>query len=384
MSAQRAAVRLEIAEATWSPSSGLVEHAGGAAAALDVNGEPVAVGSADKLRAQFAGLPVREAPGVLMPGLVDCHAHLECAALAGLVPGGIGLGAWVGNLVRTRAPMTHGDLRAAALRAAKEMRALGTVAVADVCTLLATAPILGEAGLMGLSLLEVVGANDAAANAAIADARLRSTEPCSAPDVAAVPVPHSVYGTAPSAFAQLRQPGQGVRSVHVCEHDDEHAWLERGEGPFAPFLLSKGAVAPGERPLPFLERLDAIGSATLLVHLVTAAPDELASAARKGATAVLCPRSNLHIGGRLPDLRAVRAAGIPYVLGTDSLASAPDHDLLGEVAVLAEDFPDVPADELLEAATVRGAKVLGLRRHPWVRIDRGRLGFLVPRGGGAA
>lgn len=374
-------MRIEIAEATWSPATGLVEPMGGAAVALDARGEPVAFGSAKELRARFPGAREIEGPGVMMPGLVDCHAHLECAALAGMVPGGIGLGAWVGSLVRTRMPMTNGDLHAAALKAAKEMRALGTVAVADVCTLLATQPILAEAGLMGLSLLEVVGANDTAVTAALADARLRSTEPARSEEVHGVPVPHSVYGTAASGFAQLRQPGQGVRSVHVSEHEDEHAWLERGEGPFAPFLLSKGATPPGQRPLPFLDSMSAIGSATLLVHLVTASADELQMAAARGATAVLCPRSNLHIGGRLPDLRAVRTSGLPYVLGTDSLASTPDHDLLGEVAVLAEDFPDVPADELLEAATTRGAKALGLQRHPWVRIDRSRLGFLVPRRG---
>ncbi|WP_373046391.1 amidohydrolase family protein [Vulgatibacter sp.] len=377
------AVRLEIADAVWSPQTGLLEPAGGAAAALDVRGEAVAFGPAREIEQRFSGLPRKAGQGVLLPGLVDCHAHLECAALASKVPGGDGLGPWVSRLVQTRMPMTKGDLEAEALRAAKEMRALGTVAVADVCTLLATAPILGEAGLMGLSLLEVVGANEPAIAAALQDARLRSTTPCAAPEVIPVLVPHSAYGTMPGAFAQLKGQG-GVRSVHAAEHEDENAWLERGEGPFAPFLLSKGAVPPRQRPLPFLDSLGALGSATLLVHLVTASDAELRMAADRGATAVLCPRSNLHIGGRLPDLRAIRAAGIPYVLGTDSLASTPDHDLLGEVAVLAEDFPDVPADELLEAATTRGAQVLGLTRHPWVRVARSRLGFLVPRTGAEA
>ena len=53
--------------------------------------------------------------------------------------------------------------------------------------------------------------------------------------------------------------------------------------------------------------------------------------------------------------------------------------MLGEVAVLAEDFADVPADEILTAATVGGARALGLRHHPHVRIPWSRLGFLVPR-----
>jgi cytosine/adenosine deaminase-related metal-dependent hydrolase len=377
------AVRLEIADAYWTPHTGLVEPKGGAAVALDASGEAVESGTAKDLAARYPRLKKREGEGVLLPGLVDCHAHLECAALSGLVPTSDGLGSWVSTLVKARMPMTEGDLHAKALAAAKEMRALGTVAVADVCTLLSTAPILAEAGLMGLSLLEVVGANEEALNLALADARKRAAAPMSSAEVGAVPVPHSCYGMAAQGFAALSRPGEGVRSVHAAEHEDENAWLERGEGPFAPFLLSKGAVPPGLRPLPFLDGLQAIGPATLLVHLVTANAEELRMAASRGATAVLCPRSNLHIGGKLPDLRAVRAAGLPWVLGTDSLASTPDHDLLGEVALLAEDFPDVPADEILEAATVRGAKALGLKRHPWVRIDRSRLGFLLPRAGAA-
>lgn len=371
-------VALQIADAHWSPEEGLVVPEGGAAVAVDAWGQAVEQGAAAELEARHPTLPREEGPGVLLPGLVDCHAHLECAALAGKVPPAGGLAGWVGALVRTRAPMSHEELEQAALRAAHEMRALGTVAVADVCTLLSTAPILRKAALLGLSLLEVVGADDASATQALEDAQARLQAAPGDESVQVRAIPHSTHGTTPAAIEALRGES-GVRSIHVAEHDDEDAWLERGEGPFAPFLLSRGATFPGMRAIEHLERLGAIGAETLLVHLVTASPDELARAASLGATAVLCPRSNLHIGGRLPDLRAVRQAGLPWVLGTDSLASTPDHDLLGEVAVLAEDFADVPADEILTAATVGGARALGLRHHPHVRIPWSRLGFLVPR-----
>src|SRR5690606_35646752 len=152
------------------------------------------------------------------------------------------------------------------------------------------------------------------------------------------------------------------------EHEDEVDWLLRGEGAFAAFLRSKGAVSPQRRPIAHLHELGALGRRTLLVHAVLATEEELAQTRAAGATLVLCPRSNLHIGGKLPDLRAIRKAGIPWVLGTDSLVSTPDHDLLGEVRTLAEAFPEVPLGELLRAATTGGAAALGLEVHPWVRI----------------
>lgn len=361
------APRLLVGEALWSPEAGFVRLRGPVAALLDHLGVAREHGPAGELAAKHPHLPVDEGEGVLLPGFVDCHAHLELAALAGAVPGGGGLGAWVARLVRVRAGIPEEDFLPAALQAAQEMRALGTVAAADVCTNLATAPILREAGLLGLSLLEVVGADDAAAERAFAhgEARRGAHPPTEGLDVRLVP--HSAYGTAPSAIRRLAGPA-GVRSIHAAEHEDEDRWLLEGGGPFAPFLLSRGAVPPRLRALPFLDDLRAMGEETLLVHLVTASEDELRAARLRGATAVLCPRSNLHIGGRLPDLPAIRRSGIPWVLGTDSLASTPDHDLLGEVRLLAEAFPEVGLHELLEAATVRGARALGLPSHPWVRI----------------
>jgi cytosine/adenosine deaminase-related metal-dependent hydrolase len=101
---------------------------------------------------------------------------------------------------------------------------------------------------------------------------------------------------------------------------------------------------------------------------MTCADDEsFRLAARRGAVTVLCPRSNLAIGGRLPRWRAAREASCRVALGTDSLASTASLDLLADVAVLARDGAD-PA-WLLEAATIGGARALGLWMPPgWIEV----------------
>lgn len=405
--------RILVGEALWSPGSGLLQPEGGAAVLVDAEGSEVEKGPAPALREKHPSVPVDEGAGLLMPGLVDCHVHLECAVLAGQVPGGVGLSRWIGRLLQVRSTYTIEQTEEAARATAAAIRALGTVAVADVCTFLTTAPILAEAGLVGASFLEVLAMNDEDAAAALEGARARRDAAPATPAVDVRMVPHSPYGTTAQAIRALagsRAPAQtaeapselevpgvyavglaleggmpaipagewereapGVRSIHAAEHADEIDWLVRGEGAFAEVLRKKGATSPGEAPLRWLDSLGAIGGETLLVHLVAASPEELALAAQRGATAVLCARSNLHIGGRLPDLAAIRAAGLPYVLGTDSLASTPDHDLLGEVRALAAGFPEVPLGELLAAATTGGAAALGLRSHPWVRVDKERI-----------
>ncbi len=119
---------------------------------------------------------------------------------------------------------------------------------------------------------------------------------------------------------------------------------------------------PRKSPVAYLASLGAFETATppLLVHMVHASADDRRLAREAGATVVLCPRSNLHIGGRLPDVDAFVADGLPLAIGTDSLASVPDLSLWAEMATLAAHFPAVPAARWLEAATRGGARALGL------------------------
>jgi cytosine/adenosine deaminase-related metal-dependent hydrolase len=129
---------------------------------------------------------------------------------------------------------------------------------------------------------------------------------------------------------------------------------------------------PRLAPCAYLAHLGAFGGPAppLLVHMVHASPDDRARARAAGATVVLCPRSNLHIGGRLPDVHALIEDGLRLALGTDSLGSAPDLSLWAEMQTLARALPDVPARLWLDAASAGGARALGLPHLG--AIERGR------------
>ncbi len=118
----------------------------------------------------------------------------------------------------------------------------------------------------------------------------------------------------------------------------------------------------GRSPVATLAELGAFDGdhPPLLVHMVHADDEDRRLAARAGATAVLCPRSNLHIGGVLPDVAGLMVDGVAIALGTDSLASSPDISLWGEMATLAAHLPSVPGHRWLDAATRGGAHALGL------------------------
>jgi cytosine/adenosine deaminase-related metal-dependent hydrolase len=350
------------------------------AVVLDGDGRVVALGPRAELARTFAGLPEERGEGALLPGLVNAHTHLELAHLAGAVPGGAGLVAWVGRLISVARP-TSADAQTAAAAAAKAAVDLGTAAVGDVGNTVAAVRGIADAGLQGTFFHELVGSREARTGDALADAARERDEHVRAhgwPDrLAYVPAPHAPYSVGAELFRRIfaaaARTGRAT-TVHVAEGQGELALLLDGEGPWVEILESmgvpRGSRTPGLRPVPYLASLGAFDGPQppLLVHMVLAGEEDLTLARRHRAPVVLCPRSNLHVAGRLPDLPAMVALGLDLALGTDSLASSPDMSLWGEMAALAAAFPALPPSTWLTAATAGGARALGL----------GTLGAIAP------
>jgi len=340
--------------------------------ALADDGTVLAVGSRAEVRAEFPDAVEERAAGVLLPALVNAHCHLELSGHADGVPGGHGLFAWATTLMAVRKTDTPDQQREAAARAATAAVALGTAAIGDVGNALAAAPGIGRAGLGGVLFHELFGSREIATGDALKDAARERAE--AAPGwperLGYVPAPHAPFSVGPELFARIFAAAAAAgraTSVHVAEDEDEVALLRDGSGRW-PALLAGMGVDPSTRvphksPVAYLASLGAFQTETppLLVHMVHADADDRRLAREAGATVVLCPRSNLYIGGRLPDVDALIADDVPLAIGTDSLASVPDLSLWAELATLAAHFPAVPAARWLEAATRGGARALGLR-----------------------
>jgi cytosine/adenosine deaminase-related metal-dependent hydrolase len=343
------------------------------AVALDEDDVLRAVGPRAELRRRYADAAETRGEGALLPGLVNAHTHLELSDLAGEVPGGAGLVAWTSACAHAAEEHTHEQRRDAALAAAAEAVRLGTAAVGDVGNSLAALPGIAAAGLRGTLFHELLGSRQARTGDALADAareRVAATKKQPWPvGLGYVPAPHAPYSADPglleSIFAAAARAGLPT-SIHVAEDEDEVALLRDGTGRWPAVLAAMGvdvaARVPRQSPVEYLAHRGAFAGPTppLLVHMVHASRDDRRIAREVGATIVLCPRSNLHIGGRLPDVPAMLAEGLDLAVGTDSLASTPDLSPFGEVAKLAGHFPAVPALRWLELATRGGAHALRL------------------------
>lgn len=343
------------------------------AAVVDDDGTIVAVGQARDvlLHPDHARLPTERVHGVVFPGLVNAHTHLELSALRGRVPGGRGFVPWVEGLIAARTELSAEEEEEGVLAAVRELEATGTVAVGEVTNTLAAVHALARAHIGGCVFHEVFGADPARVEVRLRGLALDVLErvsPWPTTDLTYAIAPHTLF-TLDRTFARAfveEARSRGVRtSLHLAEHPAERRALETGEGPVVEWLSRQLRIDasslpwPRQGPFATADALGALSPHVLLVHLTDARLDELALVARRGAPVVLCPRSNLTIEAQLPPLLAVLQAGIAPALGTDSLASNASLDVLAEARALRARFPTVPGWELVRMATWNGARALG-------------------------
>jgi cytosine/adenosine deaminase-related metal-dependent hydrolase len=348
------------------------------ALALDDRGVVLGLGSRTELRRAHPQGVEERVEGALLPGLVNAHCHLELSALAALgdrpIGGGTGLVDWALEVMPLSAAVTSEERRVAAARAAAATVRAGTAALGDTGNSVAAVAGLAAAGLRGMFFHELVGSRETRTGDALADAAAEQEREFGSAarwpqEIAYVPAPHAPYSVGADLlrriFAAAARAGLPT-SVHLAEDEDEVALLRDGGGRW-PAVLETMGVDPATRiprrsPLAYLASLGAFETPAppLLVHMVHAGADDrrLARAAR--ATVVLCARSNLHIGRRLPDVPALLGDGVSLALGTDSLASTPDLSLWGEIETLRSHFPAIPEAVWLEAATRGGAQAMRL------------------------
>jgi cytosine/adenosine deaminase-related metal-dependent hydrolase len=351
------------------------------AVVVDDAGIVVDLGPAGEILPRHGGLGAERVRGVLLPGLVNAHTHLELSALRGQVPGGAGFVPWVEQLIGMRAEARPEDDDAAVEQAVAELDAFGTVAVGEVSNVLSAVRPLARRGFVGRVFHEVFGIERAPLEQRVADLPKIVAERVGewpTPDLAYTPTPHTLYTTHGTVVRRLareaRERGSRI-SLHLAEHAAERRFLEQGDGPIPGWYESRLRLRrdllewPGKSPIALADDLGALGPHVICVHLTDARPEELDVVARRGAPVVFCPRSNLFIETRLPPLLAARSAGILPGLGTDSLASNASLDVLSEARALADRFSTVPARDLLRMATWEGARALG--RDDVGRVARG-------------
>jgi cytosine/adenosine deaminase-related metal-dependent hydrolase len=305
--------------------------------------------------------------GVLLPGLVNAHCHLELSHLAGQVDTSRGFVSWVEEVVEKRLVTDEKEVRAGARRGISQLEATGTVAVGDVSNALKHLDLLEESSLKGVVFHELLSwdpgkaplllaASDKIASLAKSGQRLRTQVRVAA---------HAPHSVSPKLMQGILERG-GPFAIHLAESPVETEFLATGAGEWAAFLARRGAgrvkfTAPALSPVRYLDSVGALRRGLVAAHCIHCDAGDRALLAERGVHAVICPRSNAALGVGTADVPALLEAGVPLALGTDSLAGVETLDLLSEAAALQRSFPSLDPAVIVRMATQGGADALGLK-----------------------
>jgi len=302
-------------------------------------------------------------PGVLLPGLVNAHCHLELSHMAGRLGGAAGFVDWVERLVTTRPQDPPDVVRRRASAGIQELEDTGTAGVGDVSNALAHLDLLARSSLRARVFFELIGWDPETAAKVIegAHSRLAGVEPAERVMVSlAAHAPHSVSAPLLRAMAD----SGGVSALHLAESPHERRFLHGRDPEWSAFLARRGLghvpfVPPHLSPVGYLDRLGVLHPGLVAAHAVQVDEGDCAVLAARGVAVVLCPRSNQALDVGLAPVPELRAAGVRLSMGTDSLASVPSLDLWEDVLALHRAFPSLEPEWLVRTATQGGAEALG-------------------------
>jgi aminodeoxyfutalosine deaminase len=341
---------------------------------LPVDAPPIRDGAVvvSRGRVEWVG-PRRDAPsgsvddlgaGVLMPGLVNAHCHLELSHLSDLRAERSGFVPWVGAVIRARQASAPERARACAAEAIGWLeRETATVAVGDVSNTLDALPPLLASTLYAVVFHELLAWDPARADEVMAAAEARQAAAGGGDRVRIRLAAHAPHSVSPALFARLRERG-GPAAVHLAESPAECAFLRDGTGEWPAFLRERGLghvpwQPSGLSPVQYLDRLGVLRPGLLAAHAVHTDDDDAATLARRGVAVAVCPSSNRNLGVGVAPVERLLAAGVRVCLGTDSAASGDDLDVAREMRELARQHPEVPRREIIRMATAAGAAALG-------------------------
>jgi cytosine/adenosine deaminase-related metal-dependent hydrolase len=300
----------------------------------------------------------------ILPGLVNAHTHLDLTGLRGQCPPSTDFTSWLRAVIQHRRNTSGAQIKQDIRAGLAESLAHGTTLLGDISGQGESWDVLVSAPVRAVIFRELLGLTADRAKQAqeTAESWLRAHGPTPTCWPGLSPhAPYSVRGSLLQVIEWLARNYDAPLSVHLAESQAELQLLRSHEGPFVPFLSDLGVwdvegLAGDETDFVSLTRA---GTPTLLVHGNYLTPF---TAIRRNGTVVYCPRTHAAFGHTLHPFREFSTRGVRVALGTDSLASNPDLNVLGEVRYLHEQFPEIPGAVLLELATQAGAEALGWER----------------------
>jgi 5-methylthioadenosine/S-adenosylhomocysteine deaminase len=331
------------------------------AVAID-HGAIVAVGAASKITAAYHGKETINARGMaVLPGFVNTHTHAAMVLFRGIADDR-DLMDWLQHYIfpAEAKNVTADFVKWGTRLAAAEMIRSGTTTFTDMyyfeSDVAAEAKRAGLRGVLGETLIDFPVADNKTWDEAIAYIRKFVKQWQGDRLITPALAPHAPYTVSKEHLQQIRALATELRApilIHVSETRDEIKQI-----------TDKTGMTPGK----YLDSIGFLGHDVVAAHCVWLTDDEIKIFAAKRVGVAHNPESNMMLASGAAPVVAMRAAGVNVGLGTDGPAGSNNNlDMVEEMASAARlqkvsrnDPKALTARDVLEMATIAGARVLGL------------------------
>lgn len=342
---------------------------------VDENG--VIIGVYESNAKEISNQSVIKHKGIITPGFVNAHCHLELSHLKGRFDKHTGLVPFIKSVIGNRNG-SENEILKAMQEADAEMKQNGIVAVGDIVNNALSKEIKAKSSLYYHTFVEILCFEPEKAQEVFRDGLALCESFDGLPSSITPHAPYSVCKEIFRFLKQLHNPEHNLLSIHNQETEEENKFYRYKSGAFVEFYQSL------QRDISFFkaQARDSIQSIVpllpkkqpvMFVHNTYTNMKDIFFVDRFGGnvTWCLCPNANLYIENRLPKIDLFLNQDNPIALGTDSLASNDKLCILSELLTLHENFTSLNFEETIKWATINGAKYLGID-NTYGSIEKGK------------
>jgi cytosine/adenosine deaminase-related metal-dependent hydrolase len=324
--------------------------------------------------------------GVVVPGFVNTHCHLELSHMKGVAPTGTGLIPFISTVVQHR-NVTQEKIDAAIKKADQAMYDAGIVAVGDISNKADTAKVKRKSPIRYYTFVEMFNfLNDDTAQSTFDGYHGVFEKQADKKGNKKSIVPHAPYTVSPKLFELINAANSKIRtqnakqtiSIHNQETPHEDHFFLKKKGALVDFykgfnLPIKQFKKTGQHSIYYaMTHMDPT-QRTLFVHntLTTAADIQAAHEWSPNVYWATCANANLYIENKMPDYQRFIDGGAKMTIGTDSLTSNWQLSVLEEMKTIQRFQSYVDFETLLQWATLNGAEALGYEKD-FGSIEKGK------------
>lgn len=307
--------------------------------------------------------------GIITPGFINAHCHLELSYLRNLFLKAQNLSGFIEQMLNKKKSYNK-EIEESIERADYEMKSNGIVACGDISNTADSFQTKAKNNILYHTFIEVFGLDKNRTTHSFNKA-LETINQAQLQQIGSVSmVPHAAYSVEPNLFKAIVKSAKelnSILSIHNQESKEENMIFTEDTGSLAALLMKTGwkkESFPSTNLSSFASISDYLPKQNpiLFVHNVFTSSQDILLAQQlfNNRYWVFCPKSNLFISNLLPDINLFRNETERICLGTDSLASNDTLSILEEMKALQSGFPELSLETLLQWSTLNGAKALGM------------------------